>query len=90
MAPLLAPPLPLPIPEILATGVPGAGYPWPWSVLRRLEGELPVPGGLTDAGGCAADLPTSGDSSPLREGPTRPRDRPPTGAGRHRPRTPST
>ncbi|MFI6339234.1 aminoglycoside phosphotransferase family protein [Streptomyces sp. NPDC050535] len=54
--PLLAPLLPLPIPEILATGVPGAGYPWPWSVLRWLEGELPVPGGLTDADRLATDL----------------------------------
>jgi aminoglycoside phosphotransferase (APT) family kinase protein len=35
----LAPRLPLPIPEPLAAGKPGAGYPWPWSVYRWLPGE---------------------------------------------------
>lgn len=54
--PLLAPLLPFAIPEILATGVPGAEYPWSWSVLRRLDGELPVPDGLSDAEGLATDL----------------------------------
>src|SRR5689334_10942073 len=37
--PRLAPLLPLPIPVPLARGVPGAGYPWPWSVYRWLDGE---------------------------------------------------
>jgi aminoglycoside phosphotransferase (APT) family kinase protein len=37
--PALAPRLPLPIPEPLAKGVPGCGYPWPWSVYRWLPGE---------------------------------------------------
>ncbi|MEV7345786.1 aminoglycoside phosphotransferase family protein [Streptomyces sp. NPDC093544] len=54
--PLLAPLLPLPIPEILATGVPGAGYPWSWSVGRWLDGELPVPDRLADPVRLAADL----------------------------------
>ncbi|WP_405910648.1 aminoglycoside phosphotransferase family protein [Streptomyces sp. NBC_00828] len=54
--PLLAPLLPFAIPEILATGVPGEGYPWSWSVLRWLDGELPAPDRLTDADGLAADL----------------------------------
>jgi aminoglycoside phosphotransferase (APT) family kinase protein len=35
----LAPRLPLAIPVPLAKGTPGAGYPWPWSVYRWLEGE---------------------------------------------------
>ncbi len=30
--PVLAPHLPLPIPESLSMGAPGEGYPWPWSV----------------------------------------------------------
>ncbi|WP_369243960.1 aminoglycoside phosphotransferase family protein [Streptomyces sp. R41] len=54
--PRLAPLLPFPIPEFLAVGVPGEGFPWSWAVLRWLDGELPVPGRLTDAGALAADL----------------------------------
>src|SRR5207253_10076720 len=30
--PILAGHLPLPIPQPLARGAPGSGYPWPWSV----------------------------------------------------------
>lgn len=37
--PWLAPALPLPVPEPLAAGRPGAGFPWPWSVYRWLAGE---------------------------------------------------
>ncbi|RZQ61239.1 aminoglycoside phosphotransferase family protein [Amycolatopsis suaedae] len=37
--PRLAPRLPVPVPEILADGVPGEGYPYPWSVRRWLPGE---------------------------------------------------
>ncbi|MFI9456384.1 aminoglycoside phosphotransferase family protein [Amycolatopsis sp. NPDC052450] len=37
--PSLAPRLPLPIPVPLAKGRPGAGYPFPWSVYRWLDGE---------------------------------------------------
>jgi aminoglycoside phosphotransferase (APT) family kinase protein len=36
--PILAPHLPLPIPEPLAKGVPGGGFPRPWSVYRWLAG----------------------------------------------------
>lgn len=36
--PCLAPALPLPIPEPVAAGEPGCGYPWRWSVLRWLPG----------------------------------------------------
>jgi len=36
----LAPFLPLPIPVPLAMGAPGQGYPWNWSIYRRLEGEV--------------------------------------------------
>jgi aminoglycoside phosphotransferase (APT) family kinase protein len=36
---VLAPRLPLPIPVPLATGTPGCGYPFRWSVRRWLDGE---------------------------------------------------
>jgi aminoglycoside phosphotransferase (APT) family kinase protein len=36
--PVLAPRLPLPVPEPVREGVPGSGYPWPWSVTRWYEG----------------------------------------------------
>src|SRR2546421_8934588 len=36
--PVLAGHLPLPIPQPLAKGAPGGGYPWPWSVYRWLGG----------------------------------------------------
>jgi aminoglycoside phosphotransferase (APT) family kinase protein len=37
--PRIAPALPLAVPEPLAAGRPGEGFPWPWSVYRWLEGE---------------------------------------------------
>lgn len=37
--PKLAPQLPLPVPQPVALGRPGEGYPWPWSVYRWIEGE---------------------------------------------------
>ncbi len=37
--PILAPHLPLPIPEPVARGLPGHGFPRPWSVYGWLEGE---------------------------------------------------
>jgi len=36
--PALAGQLPLPVPEPLAAGVPGCGFPWPWSVYRWIDG----------------------------------------------------
>lgn len=36
--PKLAPLLPLPVPALLAMGLPAEGYPWPWSVYRWIEG----------------------------------------------------
>jgi aminoglycoside phosphotransferase (APT) family kinase protein len=47
--PRLAPALPLAVPEPLALGAPGAGFPWPWSVYRWLEGETVWASGLLDA-----------------------------------------
>ena len=48
--PKLAPHLPISIPEPLAKGDPGHGYPWTWGVYRWLPGENP------DAGPGAAPL----------------------------------
>ncbi|MGV9284901.1 aminoglycoside phosphotransferase family protein [Streptomyces sp. NPDC003730] len=54
--PRLAPLLPTAVPEVLGSGAPAEGYPWPWSVYRWLPGELPEAGALTDPESLAADL----------------------------------
>ena len=54
--PVLAPRLPRPIPEPLAMGVPGCGFPRPWSVYRWLEGDLATIDRIVDLPGFAADL----------------------------------
>lgn len=36
--PVLAPHLPLPVPEVVARGEPGCGYPLRWAVLRWIDG----------------------------------------------------
>ena len=41
--PVLAPHLPLAVPETLAIGEPGEGYPWTWSVVTWLPGEALTP-----------------------------------------------
>ena len=51
--PRLAPVLPVPIPEVVAVGRPGFGYPERWSVVRWIEGRAPetpeAPGPSADA-----------------------------------------
>lgn len=57
--PLLAPQLPLPVSEPLAKGAPGQGYPFPWSVYRWLDGEVPDaddPASIADPGEAAVQL----------------------------------
>jgi len=54
--PKLAPHLPVAVPEVLGRGVPGEGYPFPWSVLGWLEGETWSMGRLRDEEEGAADL----------------------------------
>jgi aminoglycoside phosphotransferase (APT) family kinase protein len=54
--PRLAPLLPTPVPEVLAAGEPGEGYPWPWSVYRWLPGENPVEGALSEPVRLAEEL----------------------------------
>ncbi|QLH20470.1 aminoglycoside phosphotransferase family protein [Streptomyces sp. Rer75] len=52
----LAPLLPAAIPEVLGTGEPAEGYPWPWSVHRWLAGENPKEGALSEPLLLAKDL----------------------------------
>ncbi|MFC7546995.1 aminoglycoside phosphotransferase family protein [Plantactinospora sp. GCM10030261] len=54
--PVLAPHLPLPIPEPVARGNPGAGYPYPWSVYRWLDGEPAARATIADPIRFATDL----------------------------------
>lgn len=54
--PKLAPHVPLPIPVPVARGVPGEGYPWPWSVYRWLPGETATDERIGDLTIFAQDL----------------------------------
>jgi aminoglycoside phosphotransferase (APT) family kinase protein len=54
--PVLAPHLPLAVPEQLAMGKPGAGYPWPWSIYRWLPGDSATLERLDDPRQAAAQL----------------------------------
>ncbi len=54
--PVLARQLPLPIPEPVAMGRPGAGFPRPWSVYRWIPGEPASTGQVADLTGFASAL----------------------------------
>ncbi|MEU4819384.1 aminoglycoside phosphotransferase family protein [Micromonospora aurantiaca] len=54
--PALADRLPLPIPAPLAKGEPGAGYPYPWSIYRWLDGETAAVDRIADPVRFALDL----------------------------------
>ena len=54
--PLLAPQLPLPIPQPVAKGEPALGFPRPWSVYRWLPGEVATVERARDLAEFAADL----------------------------------
>jgi aminoglycoside phosphotransferase (APT) family kinase protein len=54
--PVLAPQLPLPIPQPIVKGVPGCGFPAPWSIYRWLPGEPAAVTGVTDDERLAGDL----------------------------------
>jgi aminoglycoside phosphotransferase (APT) family kinase protein len=54
--PRLAPHLPLAIPEPLGAGVAAAGYPWPWSVCRWLDGQDAAHADLSNLAQAAIDL----------------------------------
>ena len=52
--PRLGPLLPLAVPTPLARGVPGHGYPWPWSVYGWLDGDT------ASVGPCIRSTPAAG------------------------------
>jgi aminoglycoside phosphotransferase (APT) family kinase protein len=54
--PRLAPQLPLAVPELLAIGTPGEGYPFTWGVYRWLDGEAFQLDLVSDPAQAAADL----------------------------------
>jgi aminoglycoside phosphotransferase (APT) family kinase protein len=54
--PVLAPQLPLPIPEQLGKGEPGCGFPRPWSVNRWIDGQTADAGTVASLPEFAADL----------------------------------
>lgn len=54
--PILSAQLPLSVPEPLARGEPGFGFPWPWSVYRWLPGTPAAVEGISDLCDFAADL----------------------------------
>ncbi len=54
--PTLAPHLSLAVPEPIARGDPGVGYPFPWAIYRWLEGETFASDRIGDEGQAAADL----------------------------------
>jgi aminoglycoside phosphotransferase (APT) family kinase protein len=56
LLPLLAPLLPLPIPEVVAVGTQGEGYPFDWAVHRWIAGHNPVEGDLAEPEIVARDL----------------------------------
>jgi aminoglycoside phosphotransferase (APT) family kinase protein len=82
--PLLARHLPLAVPEPVGRGVPGEGYPGPWSVYRWLDGAAVADQPLTDQRQAAADLAdfvtalqavdATGGPPAYRGGELRPRD----------------
>ncbi len=54
--PRLAPYLSIAVPEPVATGTPGEGYPFPWSIHRWLPGSLAGPDTIREPVAFAADL----------------------------------
>ncbi|QNG17767.1 phosphotransferase [Rhodococcus triatomae] len=54
--PVLADVVSLPIPEVVGVGVSGAGYPFPWTIRRWIDGTPLAGAPLTDRKTLAADL----------------------------------
>jgi aminoglycoside phosphotransferase (APT) family kinase protein len=54
--PVLAPQLPLPIPTPVARGAPDAGFPYPWSVYRWIDGEIATNAHIDDLPAFASAL----------------------------------
>jgi aminoglycoside phosphotransferase (APT) family kinase protein len=54
--PVLAPRLPLPVPAPVRAGQPGLGYPWPWSIVPFLPGQVASRNPPADPRGAAVSL----------------------------------
>ncbi len=54
--PVLAPRLPLPVPAPVRLGRPGEGYPWPWSIVPYLPGQVAASAQPADPSQAAASL----------------------------------
>jgi aminoglycoside phosphotransferase (APT) family kinase protein len=54
--PVLAPHLPVPIPEPVAKGEPGEGYPFSWSVRRWMDGQTATYDNITDLSAFARSI----------------------------------
>ena len=54
--PHLARRLPVPVPVPVFAGVPGAGFPWRWTVVPRLDGRTAAGVAVADRGRAAVDL----------------------------------
>ncbi|TDD28437.1 aminoglycoside phosphotransferase family protein [Kribbella turkmenica] len=54
--PVLAPALPVQIPEAVAKGEPGQGYPYHWAIRRWIDGETASPDTVTDLSGFARSI----------------------------------
>ncbi|MEU9479337.1 aminoglycoside phosphotransferase family protein [Streptomyces sp. NPDC048191] len=54
--PRLGPQLPVAVPELMGSGEPDEGYPWPWSVYRWLQGRNPVAGAVPESERLAEEL----------------------------------
>jgi aminoglycoside phosphotransferase (APT) family kinase protein len=54
--PVLAPQVPVPIPQPVAMGRPGSGYPWSWSIYRWLAGTPASEAAIADLAGFAHQL----------------------------------
>jgi aminoglycoside phosphotransferase (APT) family kinase protein len=54
--PVLGPRLPLPVPQPVALGAPGCGFPRPWSIYRWLPGETASSERVTDLQAFARDV----------------------------------
>ena len=63
--PVVAPHLPVPVPEVVAVGAPALGYPEHWSVVRWIEGSTPG-GAASGAAGAALAADLAGVVTALR------------------------
>jgi aminoglycoside phosphotransferase (APT) family kinase protein len=89
--PVVAPRLPLPVPAPVRAGRPALGYPWPWSIVPLLPGQLAAREPPADPARAAASLgrflgalhvpaPPDAPANPLRGIPLAPRRSPRTSA----------